>query len=114
METITTLMPQSFIDCKMEKVVLIGDCKDHRVESIRNSIVASADQHSSKSDASVAMGQQWCTPTGFVAAACDLVCTSRPLPPPLLASVGWHWLLTEGCWAHLRAERITGDGQAHL
>ena len=81
METITALMPKSFIDCKMEKVVLIGDCKDHRVESIRNSIVASADQHSSKSDASVAMGQQWCTPTGLVGAACDLVCSSCPLPP---------------------------------
>ncbi len=84
MDTITALMPQSFIDCKMDKVVAIGDCKDHRVESIRNSIVASAEQHSSKSDASVAMGQQWCTPTGLVAAACDLVCGSRPLPPRCL------------------------------
>ncbi len=84
METITALMPQSFIDCKMGKVVLVGDCKDHHVESVRNSVVASADQHSAKSDASVAMGLQWCTPIGLVGAAADLVrrCASRiPTPP---------------------------------
>ena len=37
------------------------------------SLVASADQHSSKSDAPVAMGLQWCTPIGHVAVAADLV-----------------------------------------
>ena len=72
MSSITELMPQSFTDCGMGHVVLVGDCKDHAVHTQSGSIVSVADQHSSKSGASVAIGLAWCTPNGFVACAADL------------------------------------------
>jgi hypothetical protein len=72
-KTIVALMPQSFIDCGMGKVVLVGDCKDHDVHDESGSLVGHADLPSSKTGGPVAMGQAWCTPTGFVAVAADLV-----------------------------------------
>ena len=41
METIVACQPQSFLDCGMKHVVAIGDCKDHRVQTDRASLVGS-------------------------------------------------------------------------
>ena len=66
-------MPESFKECGLGKVLLVGDCTDILTEG-SSSVVTSSEMHSDKSHHDVAMGLAWVTPNGFVAVATDLFC----------------------------------------
>ena len=73
METIVVLMPQSFIDCGIGKVVLVGDCKDHDVHDESGSLAGHADLCTHRRQAGRWRWGRRGAPTGFVAVAADLV-----------------------------------------
>ena len=66
-------VPQSFECAGMGSVGYIGDATDILTESVRKMISVRNQQRSEKMHHSVARGLSWCTPTGWIAFASNLV-----------------------------------------
>ena len=70
---IESTIPESFERAGMASVGYIGDATDILTESVRKQISVRNQQRSEKMHHSVARGLSWCTPTGWIAFASNLV-----------------------------------------